>query len=153
MAVRVKMRGGKKARKVLTAAQKAMRGGFKLGFPKSKSGNSQYPDGTDLIVVAVSNELGTKTIPPRPFLRGGAKKFSTQDVSMRKRIFKGMVRGAITRRKALSLMGLQAQSRLDQSIVELDDPANAASTIRQKGSSNPLIDTGRLRQAATHEVF
>ncbi len=36
-------------------------------------------------------------------------------------------------------------------IKDVKSPSNAASTIKQKGSANPLIDTGNMRQAVTHK--
>lgn len=54
--------------------------------------------------------------------------------------------------KTLEQVGLLAVGYTQQYITDLQDPPNAPSTIRQKGSSNPLIDTGQMRQSVTHLV-
>lgn len=48
--------------------------------------------------------------------------------------------------------GLIAVGEVKQFMNDLSSPPNAASTIAKKGSSNPLIDTGALRESVTHVV-
>ena len=55
-------------------------------------------------------------------------------------------------KKALNLLGVQIASLIKRKITILRDPPNAPSTIAQKGSTNPLVDTGRLRASINHEV-
>ena len=43
-------------------------------------------------------------------------------------------------------------SMVQEYMVNLSDPPNHPFTIERKGSSNPLIDTGRLVGAVTHKV-
>jgi hypothetical protein len=52
----------------------------------------------------------------------------------------------------LESVGVVASSAVKVYMTELKTPPNAASTIRKKGSSNPLIDTGAMRQSVTHQV-
>ncbi|BCQ68236.1 hypothetical protein PEQA60_22260 [Pseudomonas sp. Eqa60] len=52
----------------------------------------------------------------------------------------------------LEAVGVVAEAAVKVYMTELRTPPNAASTIRQKGSSNPLIDTGAMRQSVTHKV-
>jgi hypothetical protein len=63
-----------------------------------------------------------------------------------------IIQGESDMRRTLSRLGLMAQGHVQESIVNLDTPPNAASTIKAKGSSNPLIDTGEMRQAVTFKV-
>ncbi len=56
-------------------------------------------------------------------------------------------------RNALIRAGLETRNDLIKAIVALKDPPNAPSTIEQKGSSSPLVDTGAMQMAITFEVF
>lgn len=85
---------------------------------------------------ALYNHFGTDTIPPRPFL-----KFD-QDKA------RDLVRLAYASEgNTASLIKVGLTSMVQDNIVNLRRPENAESTIKQKGSSNPLIDTGAMRQA------
>lgn len=118
-------------------------GGVKFGFM-----GGQYPDGTKVVDVAIANEFGTNTVPERPFFRISNNENSGSYASI--------LREAASRgqyRTGLAVCGQKAVGDIQESIVSLSDPANAQSTIERKGSSNPLIDTGRLRQSVSYELF
>jgi hypothetical protein len=53
---------------------------------------------------------------------------------------------------ALEIVGAVAVGKVQEFMTNLSTPANAPSTIAKKGSSNPLIDTGNLRQSVTYSV-
>jgi len=106
----------------------------------------------NLATIAAFNEFGTSTIPSRPFLR------STVDENRSKYgevIAKGL-RAAIDGRQrfkvSLDRLGLMVVSDVQKKITDNDFPRNAPSTIERKGSSKPLIDTGRLRQSIDYEI-
>ena len=52
----------------------------------------------------------------------------------------------------LNRVGLVAVAKVQQFMTALKSPPNAPSTIKKKGSSNPLIDNGALRQSVTSKV-
>lgn len=52
----------------------------------------------------------------------------------------------------LEAVGVIAAGEVKVYMTELRTPPNAASTIRKKGSDNPLIDQGHMRAAVTHKV-
>lgn len=117
---------------------------------------ARYPDGTPVTNVAVWNEFGTRTAegavrtPTRPFFRNALPDIEAEGMAT----LKNSVDPAtltVSPRMA-EVVGLQAQATLQQSIVTLVDPPNAPSTIAMKGSSNPLIDTGFMRQSVTYKV-
>lgn len=54
--------------------------------------------------------------------------------------------------KILEAVGVVAVGKVKVYMTELKSPPNAASTVRKKGSNNPLIDSGALRQSVTHQV-
>ena len=49
-------------------------------------------------------------------------------------------------------VGERAARDVQKKIRDLREPENAESTIERKGSSNPLIDTGTMRNAISYEV-
>lgn len=53
---------------------------------------------------------------------------------------------------ALEIIGQISVSKVQQYMTQLKTPPNAQSTIDKKGSSNPLIDTGELRQSVTYTI-
>ena len=46
--------------------------------------------------------------------------------------------------QALEIVAIEAKSAVQEFVRDLSEPPNAQSTIRKKGSSNPLIDTGEM---------
>jgi phage gpG-like protein len=53
---------------------------------------------------------------------------------------------------AAERVGAMMMGHVKKKLTDLKSPPNSPSTIRQKGSSNPLIDTGQLRRAIDYEV-
>lgn len=102
--------------------------------------------GSDLVMRAVANEFGTSRIPERSFLR------ATMD---RKRDeYAQILQDAVDRglqgeemRAELERVGQLAVGDVRATIARGVPPPNAPSTIRRKGSSKPLIDTGRMWQS------
>ena len=53
---------------------------------------------------------------------------------------------------ALEVVGIEASSATRTYMRDLRTPPNAPSTIKKKGSSNPLIDTGEMVQSVDYKV-
>ena len=145
-------------------ATKRIKGGRKLDAFLRKAKNAKgvreievgfystakYPDGTPVPAVAAFNEFGTKNIPERPFFRLSIPHIERDGLAYLKSVVdpETMV---ITRRMANKL-GLIGQKEIRRSITALKSPPNAPRTISLKGSSNPLLDTGFMRQSVTWKV-
>lgn len=111
--------------------------------------------GDDLLVYAAANEFGTEDIPERSFLRSTVDKNRAKYEASLARVAGHLADGKGARGRAereLQKLGLTAVGDVQQQIVDIKDPPNAASTIAAKGSSNPLIDTGRMRQSVSFVV-
>lgn len=118
----------------------------KAGYPASESSQT-------IVMRAIWNHFGTKRgIPARPFLRnamrGNLGKYRQQLKTAAPLIIKGLK----NTHNVLSRLGIQAVGDIQKSITSLRTPPNAPSTIARKGSSNPLIDTGEMRQSTTYVV-
>jgi hypothetical protein len=123
----------------------------KVGIPDS---SINYPDGTNLLMVAAVNEFGSLDgrIPERSYLR--STMINKRDVFKKfwRKYGADYLTGKIPPRDILELLGQLAQAEVQRQIRAIDDPPNALSTIEQKGSSKPLIDSGLLIQSIRYQV-
>jgi hypothetical protein len=111
-------------------------------------------DGTAVIDYATYNEFGTRSIPARPFMATTADRYRDQTV----KVAEAMIGQVIDRKynvdTALARLGAWYQGRIQMTIREAKSWAvpNDPKTIAMKGSSSPLIDTGRMVQSVRYEV-
>ena len=115
-------------------------------------------DGVSIVEYATRNENGVAgkkgkwKIPPRPFIKGWVTNNQKQIASTIQRLCGEVASGNITADGALNRLGVFAKSGIQSYIRRGDFVPNAPATIRKKGSSQPLIDTGALRNAVNYEV-
>ena len=109
---------------------------------------AKYPSGEYVAQVARYNEFGTLNIPMRPFFRNAINK----NIKKWYATLQNAINQNATPSKALSIVGEVARADIIQSITDLRTPPNAESTIKQKKSTNPLIDTGLMRRSVTYKV-
>jgi len=118
----------------------------KVGLPAGKADS-------DNIMKAIWNNFGTQNIPERPFMqnamRANRSSYRAAMISSASKI----LRGETSLRSVLSKLGTKAQGDIQAEITALSSPPNAPSTIRQKGSSNPLVDTGEMRSSITWTIW
>lgn len=120
----------------------------RIGFQK---GAATEDDGTDICDVAMWNELGTVNIPSRPFLRNSVDENENKIKSFLKSKKNDIVNG-VSAEQILKEIGLFQKNLIQEKITEGDFTPNAPSTIKKKGSSKPLIDTGRMRQSVNYVI-
>ncbi len=144
--VKVQQRGGKKLQRLLREAGKGGVSGVKVGFFST----ARYEDGTPVAAVAAWNEFGTKTIPERPFFRNalaeserGVSNILAKGIDTKKMVVDEQLAGRV---------GEYVQGKIRDSITALKEPPNAPETVKRKGSSDPLLDTGTLRNSVDWEV-
>ena len=140
--VTVKTVGGDRFREALGKAGKGGIGHLDVGF----FATAKYPDGTQVAAVAAWNEFGTTNeadethIPERPFFRQAVDESEDEVLALLK-AGTDPERGVVTPAMA-DRIGAYLQGQIQQKIVALREPPNAPSTVKAKGSSNPLIDDG-----------
>ena len=92
--------------------------------------------------------FGAGNLAARPWLDAG--------VAVGAGDYNNIIRSAIENKTpldtALNQIGVVAVAKVQQYMVELKTPPNTEATIKAKGSSNPLIDTGQLMQSVTYKV-
>lgn len=109
-------------------------------------------DGHDLASIAAYNEFGTDHIPSRPFMRSSFDENLRKIDAFAQNVIKRAVGSQLSFGQALELVGQKMTGIIQRKIVDGPWTPNAPATIRQKGSDQPLIDTGRLRQSIRHVV-
>ncbi len=115
-------------------------------------------EGSEIVIAAATNEFGNidqsavGAIPERSFLRSTVDEGTAEILAD----LQGAVVFALDGKdleKGLGLVGEKWVGKVKKKIKDLKTPANAPSTIRQKGSSNPLIDSGQnLRNRITWQL-
>lgn len=88
------------------------------------------------------------TIPARPWLEPGVQ----QATPLILEAIEAGLGADQPMDQILETVGVIAAGEVKVYMTQLRTPPNAASTIRKKGSDNPLIDQGHMRAAVTHKV-
>lgn len=133
-------------------------GRVKVGVLASKGGDAPHAAGSPITLVelAAIHEFGSPSrgIPERSFIR---KTFDLRrDVFNRvvEKLARGVLDGTVDYHKALEVLGAWGAAQVRDRITKgagVPPPLKDA-TITRKGSSRPLVVTGRLLQSITYEV-
>lgn len=126
-----------------------------VGYPASETGGIQYPDGTPVTLVAAVNVFGSQSrnIPSRDFMTAGAAAALAGDAGkIAAELVPLLNEGKITIEEILEQMGPFAEGEFKAAFTGNEWAPNAQSTIDAKESSQPLIDTGLLRNSLTYVV-
>lgn len=112
-------------------------------------GDKTYPDGTKVAHVGYWNDMGTPTIPARPFFR--------QTIANNKKVLPQMIASLIKKGDSpelvLKAVGQHMVDEFTESVQTWREPPNAPSTIRTKGYNSPLRGPDRLlRNSFTYEI-
>ena len=133
-------------RQRLVDAGKVVNVGVPAG-PKEK-------DGTPVAMVAAVHEYGSPSqgIPERPFLRVAVQKNRIKYVRLNRINLVKMLRGQMGMEQALGQLGEMAKGDVQAEIRSGDFTPLKEATIKRKGSSRPLIDTGQMVQSIQWEL-
>lgn len=89
------------------------------------------------------------TIPERSFIRTGHDENADRVLKQTERALSQVVAGKMSVDAMLDLYGQQMATAIKTYMRNLSSPANHPYTVEQKGSSNPLIDTGGMLESIT----
>ena len=108
----------------------------------------------EVLEYAMYNEFGTSRIPARPFMQ---TTFDRNEAEMNKFVdflAQQIIDGKSNADRVLRILGETYQLKVQETIRDAKEWAvpNNPQTIKQKGSSSPLIDTGRMIGAVRYEV-
>lgn len=129
----------------------------KVGVLASKGGNAEHADdGITMIELAAIHEFGSPAanIPERSFIRRTFTFKRIQLDPLQRKLAKALVLGKITPIVAMNMLGQWAAAQVKRTITadEPIPPPLKPATIAAKGSTRPLVDTGRLVGAISYEV-
>ena len=88
-------------------------------------------------------------IPARPWLNPGVVSGNAEYLE----VIEETLKDGGTMTQALNKVGVVAVGKVQKYMTDLRTPPNAASTIKKKGSSKPLISSGALRQSVTYKII
>lgn len=88
-------------------------------------------------------------IPERAFMRNGYDENADRVFRQTERAVKQLMDGEMSVDDFLDLCGQQMATAIKKYARDLDTPKNHSYTIEQKGSSNPLVDTGQMIESIT----
>ncbi|MCK5603146.1 hypothetical protein KAR91_14790 [Candidatus Pacearchaeota archaeon] len=118
------------------------------------AGPHQKSEDMTVATIGFVHEFGSTdgNILERSFLRSTITGDRKDILALNKKLLKSIINGSMKVPHALGLLGDFVADKVSQKIVKLRTPPNKAATIRAKGSSNPLVDTGQLKNSITWEV-
>jgi len=114
--------------------------------------SAHYKGGTPVAYVATIHEFGTEHIPARPFMRPAIEQNGQQWLDLLGQGAKRVADGGFSARDVLELVALRAAGDVGKAIQAVTSPALSPITIKRKGHSKPLIDTGQMFQSVTGKV-
>lgn len=114
-------------------------------------GSDTYEDGTSVLDVAIWNEFGTSRISSRPFVRQTFALYGEEAYQQMAKVVEAVGIG-VDVNTALATVGQWYENRMKETLSTYPWKRNSLETIKRKGSSKPLIDTGQLRNSIRYEV-
>jgi hypothetical protein len=130
------------------AADRAVR----VGLIGSKGGNETTDSGFTIVEVGAVHEFGSSTVPKRSFIIDTFDDKRSEQAKLTAKLTQALMNSKITIDKALDVLGLWGVNEVKSRIVAGIDPELKDATKDRKGSPTPLIDTGRMINAITHEI-
>lgn len=91
-------------------------------------------------------------IPERAFLRNGFDEGKDEVLSSTQQLIGDVVGGTMSADQFCEIVGLLLKGKIQDYARDLNSPPNHPYTVANKGSSNPLINTGDMIGAITYRV-
>lgn len=122
---------------------------LKVGIQNDAGENS---NGQSIAEYAARNEYGSRQIPERSFIRSTIDEKRSQIFKLIENQFDQTLQLKESPQRALETIGIYTEKEIKRKITSLRQPFNSPVTIERKGSSNPLIDTGLMRQSIRYNI-
>jgi phage gpG-like protein len=128
----------------------------KVGYPHEK--DKREGDGKSIAEIAIDNQFGTRAkggkvhIPARPFFTNATDKNKEKLALLTAKMIVEVQDHVRTPKEALTLLGEFMIGRIRKEITTGNYKENAKVTEKRKGSTKPLIDTGRMRASTTQAI-
>lgn len=131
----------------------------RVGVLATQGGLEQHDDesGLTLIEIAAIHEFGAPAagIPERSFIRATALARARDIATVQRFVATKVVLQQMTPERALEILGAWLQTEIKKAITSGAGipPPLAEATVAAKGSSRPLVDTGRLINSIQWQVY
>lgn len=121
---------------------------------KAARGKGEKANPITVAQIAAVNEYGSQDgrIPERSFIRSTVNEYHDQIQRMLDKFSDQILEGKMTRKRALGIASQFLADKIRAKINSGVPPRNAASTVRRKGSSKTLVDTGQMLAAVDWDV-
>ena len=112
----------------------------------AKDGSQNHSEGITVFQIGMIHEFGApeKNIPRRSFIRVPIENNIKEITKLIENNHKLVSENSMSAKVALDRIGLKAQNTIKKSFRDNDWKANSRATVKRKGSSRPLINTGQL---------
>lgn len=91
-------------------------------------------------------------IPERSFLRAGHDEYINEVMQKAEKSMGRVIEGKMSTQQYLDEVGQMLSTKIQKYARELSSPPNASVTTENKGSSNPLEDTGDMINGITYRI-
>lgn len=120
----------------------------------AKDGSQQHSEGLTVFQIGMIHEFGVpeKNIPRRSFIRVPIENNIKEITKLIEHNHKLVSENSMTAKVALDRIGIMAQNTIKESFRKNDWKPLKRATIKRKGSSRPLIDTGQLIDSISYIV-
>lgn len=152
MSVRIKRKNPDAIKNLLTTWGKAARLEVAVGFPIGTNGSRMHPDANmPNYQLAAILQFGSvsRGIPARDFMGDGLELTIKSIRPLVENAIPAINRNSANIPILFKQVANVAEADYKRAMTNLKTPPNAPSTIKQKGSSNPLINKGDLQGSVT----
>ncbi len=112
----------------------------------AKDGSENHSEGITVFQIGMIHEFGVpeKNIPRRSFIRVPIENNIKEITKLIENNHKLVSENTMSAKTALDRIGIKAQNTIKESFRNNDWKPLKRATVKRKGSSRPLIDTGQL---------
>lgn len=143
----------KRLKQVMKRAEKLNQLQLVVGIPNDEN-SREDSDGITNAELGIIHEFGVpeRGIPERSFMRSTASEESENLGRLSKAQIAECIEGNVSPHDVFATIGAYLQGKIVEEITDGEFEPNNENTVKRKGSSKPLIDTGQLRASITYEV-
>lgn len=126
---------------------------IQLGILGSGAGGGKHKKSDATILdIANWNEFGTRKMPERSFIRASYDDKRSDYERQGEKLLEQVIAMTVTPSVLYETLGQYMVGQTQDYLTKLSSPPNHPFTIMMKKSSNPLIDTGQMRDSIEYKV-